>query len=135
MMQAYEAETIIRGIIDRLSTKLGFHAEYENQDREAGKHYKSDGSTWARLTITYADSEIMTIGNKPNVRDVGSINVQVFAPIGSGTIGLSKIASEIRTELQSYTNDGLEIWRANAPISIDNDDFYGKLITANFRLN
>ncbi|WP_166169079.1 phage tail terminator-like protein [Acinetobacter sp. SA01] len=90
---------------------------------------------WCRASIQYADSQIVGVGNGPCKRNYGIIQIQCFIPKGTGTLGMTSLCDAWDSHLQSFQSSHLEIYKVHAPQSIDDNDFYAKLIRAEFQVN
>lgn len=136
MMTLTEAETAIHKEILRIAKLEGLVAEMPNKPQVDGKPFEpTKNKVWSKVFIQYADSQIVGIGDKPCIRDQGIISIQCFAPIGSGLIMLSELCDTWRKYLQSFGVSHLEIYKVHAPQSMDDQDFYAKIIRAEFRVN
>lgn len=108
----------------------------ENQQLPNGAAYKAPtNKPHCKVFISYSDSQTACISNKPLIRDFGIISVQCFVPRNSGTLAMSKLIDEWRNLLQSFSIPFLEIYLVHAPSDASDDNFHGKTIRAEFRLN
>lgn len=135
MMKQQQAELEIFKRIGQFTGVEKDHIRIDNQPTRDGKPFKPPSKPWCRVHIQYADSDIASIGNGPNIRDYGFISIQCFVPQNTGTSVLAEICDEWRQLLQSYCASHLEIYKVNAPRSIEDKDFYAKIIRAEFRVN
>lgn len=136
MMTLTQAETAIHQEIVKIATIESLVFEMVNKPQSHGKPFvPPKNKAWSKVFIQYADSQIVGISNKPCIRDQGIISIQCFAPVGSGLIILSELCDTWRRHLQSFTYSHLEIYKVHAPQSIQDNDFYAKIIRAEFRVN
>ena len=108
----------------------------ENQMNENGQPFKAPtDKPWCKVFVQYADSQVVAIGNGPCIRDQGIISIQCFAPKNKGTLAMTTLCDSWRSFLQSFGVSHLEIYKVHAPQSMDDQDFYAKIIRAEFRVN
>ena len=108
----------------------------ENQLLIDGKPYVApQNKPHCKVFISYSDSLTACISNKPIIRDFGIISVQCFVPRNSGTLKMSKLVDEWRNLLQSFSVPYLEVYLVHAPSDASDDNFHGKIIRAEFRIN
>lgn len=108
----------------------------ENQPLANGQPYvPPTDKPWCQVTLQYADSLIAGIADAVCIRDQGVINIQCFVPKNTGTLIMTQLCDAWRSFLQSFGVSHLEIYKVNAPQSMDEPDFYAKIIRAEFRLN
>lgn len=136
MMKQQQAELEIFKRIGQFTAVDKDNLRIENQPTRDGMPFKPPSNQpWCRVHVNYGDSGIASIGNGPNIRDYGFISIQCFAPLNTGTITVAAMCDEWRELLQSYTVSHLEIYKVHAPRSIEDKDFYAKIIRAEFRVN
>lgn len=136
MMTLTQAETAIHQEIIRIAKLEKLTVEMPNKPPSHGKPFEPPkNKAWSKVFIQYADSQIVGIGDKPCIRDQGIISIQCFAPLGSGMMMLSELCDTWRKYLQSFGVSHLEIYKVHAPQSMDDQDFYAKIIRAEFRVN
>ena len=108
----------------------------ENQINENGQPFKAPtNKPWCKVSIQYADSQVASIGDSPCIRDYGMISIQCFTPKNNGTLAMTALCDQWRELLQSFGVSHLEIYKVHAPQSMDDQDFYAKIIRAEFRVN
>lgn len=108
----------------------------ENELVQNGQPFKAPtNKPWCKVFVQYADSRIVGMGNKPCIRDQGVISVQCFTPKNKGTLAMTALCDQWRELLQSFNVSHLEIYKVHAPQSMDDKDFYAKIIRAEFRVN
>ena len=135
-MTLQQAETEIYKKIGQFSGVDKVNLRIENQPTVDGKPFvPPTDKPWCRVTVQYADSLIASIGNAPCIRDQGIISIQCFAPKNSGTLAMTSLCDEWRSMLQNFGVLHLEIYKVHAPQSMDDDDFYAKIMRAEFRVN
>ena len=78
----------------------------------------SDG-VWSRVTIKGGINHIHSMSDKPCILQVGTVIVQLFDRIGSGTQAIKTRADSLANHLGCYTVDKLELL---APSIIDIGD-------------
>lgn len=116
--------------IDKKDTRI------ENQQLPSGKPYIAQtNKPHCKVFISYSDSLTAEISNKPLIRDFGIISVQCFVPRNSGTLVMSNLVDQWRNLLQSFSIPFLEVYLVHAPQNASDDNFHGKIIRAEFRLN
>ncbi|TCM62307.1 hypothetical protein EC844_12535 [Acinetobacter calcoaceticus] len=149
VMTLYQAELEIYKRIGQFTGVEKEHLRIENQPLKDGKPFSPPkNKPWCKVYIQYGNSNVSSIGNNPCVRDYGFISVQCFTPKNTGTIEMIKLCDQWRVFLQSFGVSGLEVYLVHAPGRIQdpwplkqperkdpNDDFYGKIIRAEFRVN
>lgn len=108
----------------------------ENQMSEKGQPFKAPANKpWCKVSIQYADSQVASIGDGPCIRDYGMISIQCFTPKNNGTLAMTALCDQWRELLQSFGVSHLEVYKVHAPQSMDDQDFYAKIIRAEFRVN
>lgn len=136
MMTLTQAETAIHQEIIRIARLEDLTVEMPNKPQSHGKPFEPPkNKAWSKVFIQYADSQIVGIGDKPCIRDQGIISIQCFAPLGSGMMMLSELCDTWRKYLQSFGVSHLEVYKVHAPQSMDEKNFYAKIIRAEFRVN
>ncbi|EOD8971519.1 phage tail terminator-like protein, partial [Klebsiella quasipneumoniae] len=65
----------------------------------------SNRDIWARLTNIAGQAGATEIGDGPVVHRTGLLIIQLFVPVGSGTLLISRTADKIR-ELFEFQDDG-----------------------------
>lgn len=119
-----------------LGSFTGCHVEIPNMQNKNGKPFQPALNTaWCKASIQYANSQQSCFnGNGTETRDWGVIWIQVFTPKGKGTLQMSRLCKQLRDKL-NYSKDGLEIYLVHAPQETQDDDFYAKVVRAEFRVN
>ncbi|MEZ2902967.1 hypothetical protein ACBQ24_09510 [Acinetobacter terrestris] len=136
MMTLTQAETAIHQELVRIAKLEDLTIEMPNKPPINGKPFgPPKNKAWSKVFIKYADSQIVGIGDKPCIRDQGIISIQCFAPVGSGLIMLSELCDTWRKYLQSFGASHLEVYKVHAPQSMDEKNFYAKIVRAEFRIN
>lgn len=138
MMTLAQAETEIKKRIGQfIFTGLDkANIQLINQPLVGGKPFEPpDDKPWCRVAIQYADSNIVGMGNQPCIRKYGIVAIQCFIPKNTGTITMTNLCESWANHLQSYSVGDLEIYLVHAPQSMDDDDFYAKIIRAEFSIN
>lgn len=136
MMTLTQAETAIHQELVRIAKLENLVVEMPNKPPINGIPFEPPkNKAWSKVFIQYADSQIVGIGDKPCIRDQGIISIQCFAPLGSGIMMLSELCDIWRKHLQSFSVSHLEIYKVHAPQSMDEKNFYAKIIRAEFRVN
>lgn len=108
----------------------------ENQPLVGGQPYvPPTDKPWCKVTVQYADSLIAGIASGVCIRDQGIINIQCFTPNNKGTLVMTQLCDAWRSFLQSFGVSHLEIYKVHAPQSMNDQDFYAKIIRAEFRVN
>ena len=144
MMTLSQAETEIYKKIGQFTGVEKANLRIENQLLNNGQPFKAPtNKAWCKVFVQYADSQVVAIGNGPCIRDQGIISIQCFAPKNKGTLAMTTLCDSWRSFLQSFGVSHLEIYKVHAPQSMtaynangsNEDDFYGKIIRAEFRVN
>ena len=136
MMTLSQAETEIYKKIGQFTGVEKANLRIENQLIINGQHFKAPtNKPWCKVFVQYADSQVASIGNNPCIRDYGIISIQCFTPKNSGTLAMTELCDKWRSFLQSFGVSHLEIYKVHAPQSMDDQDFYAKIIRAEFRVN
>ena len=136
-MNLVQAETAIVSLIFRYAgTVEKQYIQYENRPNSNGQPFVAPNEKpWCRVSIQYSNTQFAGFGDKPEFRDFGIISIQCFVPKESGTLTLMRICQEWRDLLEAHSIDHLEIYLVHAPRNIDDDNFYGKIMRAEFRVN
>lgn len=143
-MTLSQAETEIYKKIGQFTGVEKANLRIENQLLNNGQPFKAPtNKAWCKVFVQYADSQVVAIGNGPCIRDQGIISIQCFAPKNKGTLAMTTLCDSWRSFLQSFGVSHLEIYKVHAPQSMtaynangsNEDDFYGKIIRAEFRVN
>ncbi|MFW2082955.1 hypothetical protein ACNPQK_18540 [Acinetobacter guillouiae] len=136
MMTLSEAELAIYKRIGQFSGVEKTNLRIENQKTPDGKPFDPPSNKlWCKVYIQYGDSQIAGIGNKPCIRDIGTISIHCFAPKNTGTIEMTNLCVKWRDFLQSFGVSFLEVYKVHAPQDMDDDIFYAKIVRAEFRVN
>lgn len=136
MMTLTQAETEIHKKILEIAAKHKLFVEMPNKPTTTGQPFIAPkGESWSRVSIHYADSHAVGFGNGVCVRDYGNISIQCFTPKGSGMTPLSLLCDIWRECLQSFGVEHLEVYLVHAPKDIQDENFYAKIIRAEFRVN
>ena len=136
MMTLSQAETEIYKKIGQFTGVEKANLRIENQLLNNGQPFKAPtDKPWCKVFIQYADSQVVAIGNGPCIRDQGIISIQCFTPKSNGTLAMTALCDQWRELLQSFGVSHLEVYKVHAPQSMDDQDFYAKIIRAEFRVN
>lgn len=136
MMTLSEAEKAIYQKIGQFNGVEKANLRISNQPTVDGKPFVPPANKlWCRVHIQYGDSLISGIGNEPCIRDIGTISIQCFAPKNTGTIEMTNLCVKWRDFLQSFGVSFLEVYKVHAPQDMDDDNFYAKIVRAEFRVN
>ena len=136
MMTLTEAETEIYKKIGQFTGVEKANLRIENHLLNNGQPFKAPtGKPWCKVSLQYADSQIASIGDDPCIRDQGMISIQCFTPKNKGTLAMTALCDQWRELLQSFGVSHLEVYKVHAPQSMDDQDFYAKIIRAEFRVN
>ena len=136
MMTLTQAETAIYKRIGQFTGVDKANLRIESQPLGRGQHFKAPtNKPWCKVSIQYADSQVASIGDSPCIRDYGIISIQCFTPKNSGTLAMTELCDKWRSFLQSFSTSHLEVYKVHAPQSMDDQDFYAKIIRAEFRVN
>lgn len=135
-MTLSEAELAIYKRIGQFSGVEKSNLRIPNQPTVDGKPFvPPSNKLWCKVYIQYGDSLIAGIGNEPCIRDIGTISIQCFAPKNTGTINMVNLCDQWRDFLQSFGVSFLEVYKVHAPQDMDDDNFYAKIVRAEFRVN
>ena len=136
MMTLTQAETEIYKKIGQFTGVEKANLRIESQPLSVGQHFKAPtNKAWCKVSIQYADSQVASIGDGPCIRDYGIISIQCFTPKSNGTLAMTALCDQWRALLQSFGVSHLEVYKVHAPQSMDDQDFYAKIIRAEFRVN
>ena len=136
MMTLTQAETEIYKKIGQFTGVEKTNLRIESQPLSVGQHFKAPtNKAWCKVFIQYADSQVASIGNSPCIRDYGIISIQCYTPKNSGTLAMTELCDAWRSFLRSFGVSHLEVYKVHAPQSMDDQDFYAKIIRAEFRVN
>ena len=136
MMTLTQAETEIYKKIGQFTGVEKVNLRIESQPLGRGQHFKAPtNKAWCKVFIQYADSQVVSVGNNPCIRDYGIISIQCFTPRYYGTLAMTALCDAWRLFLQSFGVSHLEVYKVHAPQSMDDQDFYAKIIRAEFRVN
>lgn len=136
MMTLTQAETEIYKKIGQFTGVEKANLRIESQPLGRGQHFKAPtNKPWCKVSIQYADSQVASIGDSPCIRDYGIISIQCFTPKNDGTLAMTELCDKWRALLQSFGTSHLEVYKVHAPQSMDDQDFYAKIIRAEFRVN
>ena len=135
-MNLTQAETEIYKRIGLFTGVDKANLRIENQPAADGGPFKPPADKpWCKVFVQYGDSRIVGMGEKPCKRNYGIISIQCFAPRNSGTSAMAALCDAWDAHLQSFQSSQLEVYLVHAPQSMEDDDFYAKLIRAEFRVN
>ena len=136
MMTLSQAESAIYKRIGQFTGVDEANLRIENQPTQNGLLFVPPADKpWCKVSIQYADSQVASIGDGPCIRDYGIISIQCFTPKNSGTLAMTELCDKWRELLQSFGVSHLEVYKVHAPQSMDDQDFYAKIIRAEFRVN
>lgn len=89
----------------RLNTSWGVTTpiHYENVD-----FTPPVGSSWISCAVKETDSKKITLGSGAQVRrTIGSIFIEIFVPLGFGSVGGRTYADQIKSIFRDYRSSGL----------------------------
>ena len=136
MMTLTQAETEIYKKIGQFTGVEKANIHIENQQLKNGQHFKvPTNKPWCKVFVQYADSQVTSIGDSPCIRDYGIISIQCFTPRNNGTLAMTALCDQWRELLQSFGVSHLEVYKVHAPQSMDEKNFYAKIVRAEFRIN
>ena len=136
MMTLTEAEIEIYKKIGQFTGVEKANLHIENQLLNNGQPFKAPADKpWCKVFIQYADSQIASVGDGPCIRDQGIISIQCFTPKNKGTLAMTALCDQWRELFQSFGVSHLEVYKVHAPQSMDDPDFYAKIVRAEFRIN
>ena len=114
MMTNTEALKAILARVGTFPEMPNAYIQLANNPLKDGKPYEPPSNQiWAKVTVSNAGSFISGIGDKPCKRTVGIIFIQLFAPLHSGTLGLSDLADLWALHLEFYKVGDLELREAS----------------------
>lgn len=135
-MTLTEAEKAIYTRIGQFSGVEKQHLRISNQPTINGKPFEPPkDKPWCVVSIQYGGASIAGIGNKPCIRNAGFISIQCFTPKNTGTLAMTNLCEAWVNHLQSYSIDSLEIYLVHPPLDMDEENFYAKIVRAEFRVN
>lgn len=135
-MTLTEAEIEIYKKIGKFAGVEKANLRIENQLLNNGQPFKAPADKpWCKVFIQYADSQIASVGDGPCIRDQGIISIQCFTPKNKGTLAMTALCDQWRELFQSFGVSHLEVYKVHAPQSMDDPDFYAKIVRAEFRIN
>ena len=136
MITLTQAESAIYKRIGQFTGVEKANLRIENQLLNNGQPFKAPtDKPWCKVFVQYADSQVASIGDGPCIRDYGMISIQCFTPKSNGTLAMTALCDQWRELLQSFGVSHLEVYKVHAPQSMDDQDFYAKIIRAEFRVN
>ena len=136
MMTLTEAEIEIYKKIGQFTGVEKANLRIENQLLNNGQPFITPkNKPWCKVSLQYADSQIASIGDGPCIRDQGIISIQCFTPKNKGTLAMVALCDQWRELFQSFGVSHLEVYKVHAPQSMDDPNFYAKIIRAEFRVN
>lgn len=136
MMTLTEVETAIYTKVGQFAGVEKANLRIENQQLNNGQPFITPkNKPWCKVSLQYADSQIASIGDDPCIRDQGVISIQCFTPKNKGTLAMVALCDQWRELFQSFGVSHLEVYKVHAPQSMDDPDFYAKIIRAEFRVN
>lgn len=107
----------LQAILARVGTFTGMpkaNIQLANNPQVGGKPYEPPtGQIWAKVTVKNAGTFIASIGDQPCTRTPGIVFIQLFAPLHSGTLELSKLADKWAEHMQFYKVGDLEMLQAD----------------------
>lgn len=107
----------LQAILARVGTFTGMpkaNIQLANNPLVGGKPYEPPaGQIWAKVTVKNAGTFISGIGDQPCTRTPGIVFIQLFAPLHSGTLELSKLADKWAEHMQFYKVGDLEMLQAD----------------------
>lgn len=86
----------------------------------------SGRSIWARLTNISGQAGATEIGAGPVVHRTGVLIIQLFVPVGSGTLLISQAADQL-TELFEFQDDGMLSYFAVSAVPAGETDGWSQL--------
>ena len=107
----------LRAILARIGSFTGMakaNIQLANNSLVDGNPFEPpENEIWAKVTVKNAGSFIAEIGEQPSTRTTGIIFIQLFAPLNTGTDGLSQMADKWVEHLQFYKTGDLELREAS----------------------
>ena len=95
------------------------HFDDKRIERTNRKCVVPETGVWSRVTIKGGINSIGSLSDKPCIKEVGTVIVQLFGRIGCGTHAIKTQADSLANHLGCYTVDKLELL---APSIIDVGD-------------
>ena len=136
MMTLEQAETAIFQKVSEFAKAENIVVVKENQQTADGKPFTAPtNKPWCRVAVQYADSYVAGMATGVCIRDQGIISILCFTPKNKGSLDMTRMCEKWRALFQSFNVDHLEIYMVHAPMSMDDDDFYAKIVRAEFRVN
>ena len=137
MMTEIEVEKAIYKKVGEFTGVQSSYLRIENQPTADGKPFIAPtNAAWCAVSIQYGSSTTSQIGNDGlNVRDWGFVSIQCYVPKNTGTLTMANLCQLWRDLLQNYSTGNLEIYRVHAPEPINDDNFFSKIVRAEFRVN
>lgn len=126
---------------DAIYSKLGAFnhkdvvVRYENQKESGTPFQPLKKDTWCYASILYGNSQIVAVGNGPCKRDYGIISIYCYAPKNAGTKTMTALCDAWTEYLETFSFDHVQVRIVHAPQSYPSDDFYAKIIRAEFEIN
>ena len=131
----------MQAILARVGAFTGMpkaNIQLANNPLVGGKPFEPPSNEiWAKVTVSNAGSHIASIGDKPCKRTVGIIFIQLFAPLNSGTLELSRLADLWAEHMEFYKVDHLELREASI-IDVGHSSamsFYQYNVNVSYRVN
>ena len=90
---------------------------------------------WCRVSVNYGDSRIVAIGNGPCKRNFGIISIQCFVPKNTGTLDMTNLCDAWDAHLKNFESSHLQVQVVHAPQTVNDIDFYAKIIRVEFTVN
>lgn len=116
---------IRHAVISRMAAQTAIASEAV--DYPNGPVFDPSGrSIWARLTNISGQAGATEIGAGPVVHRTGVLIVQLFVPVGSGTLLISQAADQL-TELFEFQDDGMLSYFAVSAVPAGETDGWSQL--------
>ena len=113
-MNSAKIENLILSRVQELQ-----HFDDKRIVRENRKFEVPSAGVWSRVTIKGGINSIASMSDKPCIKEVGMVIIQLFERIGCGTKTIKEQADSLANHLGCYTVDKLELL---APSIIDLGD-------------
>lgn len=108
----------------------------DNQPIEDGEPFTPfKDKPWCRVSINYGDSRIVAIGSGPCKRNFGIISIQCFVPKNTGTLDMTALCDAWDAHLKNFESSHLQVQVVHAPQTVNDADFYAKIIRAEFTVH
>ena len=108
----------------------------ENQPLFNGQQFvPPTDKPWCKVFVQYADGRIVGIGNGPCKRNFGIISIQCFTPKDKGTLDMANLCEAWTQHIENFQSSQLEVYLVHPPQDLKDDNFYGKIIRAEFSVN